>query len=124
MQNLNNNNKNIWHAIYILRNLFAVFTVWGSCFLGVHQISNFIYFLNALLIFEILCFAFCYKRFISFIKKEKERSKDIIYFSRLCWWICIILLAIYGWTISAIIWFSAWFIIYNSKKNISSQAND
>jgi len=108
----------IWCFIYFLRNIMAVITVFMACSWKMQEAVNFLNFLNWLMFFAVFSSVFYKNKFISFLTKEKQRSQNILYFSRACWWFCIIFLAIYGWIFSAMLWFSAWFIIFNIKNQI------
>jgi hypothetical protein len=111
--------ENKWIVIDSIRNIFAVLVVWTAAFLNFEPAKNLVLFINFLLFFILSCFFFYKNGLINYLKFEKNKNNKIIYFSRLCWWFCILIFASKGWTVSAIIWFSAWFIIFNLKKNIS-----
>ena len=112
------NNQKIWCGLYFLRNVLIVLLVFFACVFERGEAVNLLNFISALMIFAIWMSLFSKEKFLNFLKREKSRSQKIVYFARACWWFCIIFFAIHGWIFSAMLWFSAWFIIYNLKNEI------
>lgn len=113
--------KIIWTSLYLLRSFLVLTFVFLSVSAECQYMNNVANFVNFLLFFYISFYFISKEKFIDFVRPQEEKGINLRKIHRIIWWSIILTYAFYGWLITSILWFTAWFITFNTKNQLQEK---